>query len=287
MPSFIKTSSCVQKSLFFERVERNFNNKCSKRYSTFTNTQVTDIEIFKKGFHVVTKRFSSDFSPKSYKDNDVTNIKEIASEFKSQPNNIIKFYNITKKEGRITINKNLVSTLKQCYIDNIKQMANPVFYIEFSISYNYGLRSILILKYPDGGILKTYLQSNFDKLNWARKLDFAQQLADSIKFMHENEIIHGNLHSNNIFIYENNLKLLNFVQNMTHFQTEELYRVAKKSDIYSLGILMWEISKSRPPFKPTKEICQLSELTIDMLNDASIDFIEKAQTAYIALYSAR
>ncbi|CAG8616907.1 12341_t:CDS:2, partial [Racocetra fulgida] len=61
--------------------------------------------------------------------------------------------------------------------------------------------------------------------------------------------------------------------------------VTKKSDVYSLGVLMWEISKSRPPFKPTNEICQLSELTIDMLNDASVDFIEKAQTAYIALYA--
>ncbi|CAG8746501.1 4078_t:CDS:2, partial [Gigaspora rosea] len=72
---------------------------------------------------------------------------------------------------------------------------------------------------------------------------------------------------------------------MAHLQNEESYKITKKSDIYMLGVLMWEISKSRPPFEPPKEICQLSELTIDMINDARVEFIEKSQMAYIDLYT--
>ncbi|KAF0520689.1 kinase-like domain-containing protein [Gigaspora margarita] len=249
MPSLAKASSNAPKSLFLERVERNLHSKCIKRYTTFTNTQFTCFEPFKKVFHVIAKCSSLNVPLKSYENNIVTITKEIINELNSQQNSIIRFYNVAEKEN------------------------------------NYGPQYIPILNYSDHGILKSYLQNNFDKLNWSRKLDLAQQLADAIKFMHENEIIHGNFHSNNILIYENNIKFIDFWPNMAHFQNEETYKITKKSDIYMLGVLMWEISKSRPPFEPPKEICQLSELTIDMLNDAKVEFIEKSQMTYIDLYT--
>ncbi|CAG8769355.1 2202_t:CDS:2 [Gigaspora margarita] len=206
MPSLAKASSNAPKSLFLERVERNLHSKCVKRYTTFTNTQFTCFEPFKKVFHVIAKCSSLKVSLKSYENNIVTITKEIINELNSQQNSIIRFYNVAEKEN------------------------------------NYGPQYIPILNYSDHGILKSYLQNNFDKLNWSRKLDLAQQLADAIK-------------------------------------------ITKKSDIYMLGVLMWEISKSRPPFEPPKEICQLSELTIDMLNDARVEFIEKSQMTYIDLYT--
>ncbi|CAG8814549.1 4425_t:CDS:1, partial [Racocetra fulgida] len=43
-------------------------------------TQFTGLETYKKFFHVVTKRFNSDNSSKSYKNNNVTTIKEIVRE---------------------------------------------------------------------------------------------------------------------------------------------------------------------------------------------------------------
>ncbi|CAG8523538.1 17249_t:CDS:2, partial [Gigaspora rosea] len=156
MPSLTKASSNAPKSLFFERVERNLHSKCVKRYTTFTNTQFTCFETFKKVFHVVAKCSSLNVLLKSYENNIVTITKEIINELNSQQNGIIRFYNVTEKEN------------------------------------NYGPQYIPILNYSDHGILKPYLQNNFDKLNWSRKLDLAQQLADSIKFMHENENIHGN-----------------------------------------------------------------------------------------------
>ncbi|CAG8485371.1 11545_t:CDS:2, partial [Dentiscutata heterogama] len=52
---------------------------------------------------------------------------------------------------------------------------------------------LLVFEYADSGTLRDYLQLNFYKLDWTHKLNLAQQLIDAINFMHENDIVHGNL----------------------------------------------------------------------------------------------
>ena len=49
------------------------------------------------------------------------------------------------------------------------------------------------MEYADSGPLKTYLNKNFDELEWDDKYQLAFQLASAVEFIHENDIIHRDL----------------------------------------------------------------------------------------------
>ncbi|PKB94626.1 hypothetical protein RhiirA5_438359, partial [Rhizophagus irregularis] len=136
---------------------------------------------------------------------------------------------------------------------------------------------LLVLEYAEGGTLRNYLKEEFTSLDWQDKYRLAFQLSSAIEYLHEKETIHEDLNSNNIFIQQNSIKLADFglskrikstdqisfdtvpydapegfnitggnLQdvNRENKQTEKL----KKSDVYSTGVLLWELSSGKRPF---------------------------------------
>ncbi|CAG8462336.1 23276_t:CDS:2 [Gigaspora margarita] len=128
-------------------------------YDEFKNIRLIGSGSFGSTYQAVIETFNIDVvALKSVENIDVITVKEILNEVNLYKDfihdNIIKFYGITKNEGH---------------------------------------QYLLVQEYADGGTITTYLQNNFYKLNWEHKLNLAQQLINGIKFMHEKEIIHGNL----------------------------------------------------------------------------------------------
>ncbi|CAB5370394.1 unnamed protein product [Rhizophagus irregularis] len=68
----------------------------------------------------------------------------------------------------------------------------------------------LVLEYADSGTLTTYLNEHFNELEWNDKYQFALQLASAVACMHECDIIHCDLHADNIFIHQKKIKLADF-----------------------------------------------------------------------------
>ncbi|KAF0544030.1 kinase-like protein [Gigaspora margarita] len=128
---------------------------------------------------------------------------------------------------------------------------------------------MLIVEYADNGTLRNYLKNNFDTLNWDDKLRLAKQLTSAVMHLHSNNIIHGNIHSENIFICRNDIKLSAFrtpehaiksnslasllssiqYSDPEYLQNIKTYKLTKRSDIYSLGVLFWELSSGIIPFE--------------------------------------
>ena len=55
------------------------------------------------------------------------------------------------------------------------------------------------MKYIDGGNLHNYLTREFKNLKWKDKIGIVLNIIHGLKKIHEQNIIHHNLHSGNIF----------------------------------------------------------------------------------------
>ncbi|CAB5345860.1 unnamed protein product [Rhizophagus irregularis] len=57
---------------------------------------------------------------------------------------------------------------------------------------------LLVMEYANGGSLRSYLKKNFSKLTWNDKYNLAYQLACAVSCLHDEGIIHRDLHSGNV-----------------------------------------------------------------------------------------
>ncbi|RIB21665.1 kinase-like domain-containing protein [Gigaspora rosea] len=160
----------------------------------------------------------------------------------------------------------------------------------------------LVLEFADDGDLREYLKSKFLHLNWTDKLRMAKEVTQGVVFLHMNNIIHGDLHSKNILVHRGNMMITDFGLSRHMNETSSadqinfgmpaylepqslknpFYVHNKKSDIYSLGVIFWEISSGRPPFQSftTKEA-----IAIHIFNGKRENPIEGTPSKYIELYS--
>src|SRR6266498_5987280 len=115
--------------------------------------------------------------------------------------------------------------------------------------------------------LRHYVSHHFARLTWSRKLSILHSIACALEQLHNGEQVHrekttnGQFFKNHLEIPVNELGLgdskdpipiIGYYKNdLLPFMAPEILRnegSCKKSDIYSFGILMWELSANRPPF---------------------------------------
>ncbi|PKY20665.1 kinase-like protein [Rhizophagus irregularis] len=113
--------------------------------------------------------------------------------------------------------------------------------------------------------LREYLQQNHNELTWKERIQIIYTIVDTVWFIHNENAIHRDLHSGNILFSQLNQsffvsdlgfcgpanKPLDCIYgNLSYIAPEVI--VKKKytfaADIYSIGMLMWEISSGQPPF---------------------------------------
>ncbi|CAG8498474.1 4972_t:CDS:2 [Dentiscutata heterogama] len=126
---------------------------------------------------------------------------------------------------------------------------------------------ILVLQYADSGNLREFLDQK--ELSWIDKLRISRDIAYGLRQLHKAGVVHGDLHTQNVFI-DNNRALIRAPRMISPDDTSSTYynkapetipyvdpKIVNDvtslpdrcSDIYSFGVILWEISSDQLPFK--------------------------------------
>ncbi|RHZ77878.1 hypothetical protein Glove_169g47 [Diversispora epigaea] len=215
------------------------------QYSEFKNVELIDGNVYKATFKPIQKMVTLKYVTLT----DYFTLENLINEIKRHQklenhDSILKFYGITKQE---CTNKYM-----------------------------------LILEYSNNGSLRQYLKKNFQQMDWNVKLNLARQISNVLMHLHSNDVIHGKLNTENILVHNGNIKLNDFciakcmlkslgfltntfgpIQYMDpqHLELFNTIGNNKSSDIFSLGVILWEISSGNAPF----EIESLDD--DDLIND--------------------
>ncbi|KAF9289531.1 Nuclear receptor sub 2 group C member 2 [Mortierella antarctica] len=124
----------------------------------------------------------------------------------------------------------------------------------------------LVLQHNEHGSLHSYLLNFHPHLTWPDRYNLAMDIALGLRYMHQKGIRHRHMHSASVLIDTNGSAVLSdfgssrdadvissreHTTRMAYIAPEKLAKTGRHTfecDIYSLGVVFWEISSGRPPF---------------------------------------
>ncbi|RHZ58790.1 hypothetical protein Glove_368g34 [Diversispora epigaea] len=104
-----------------------------------------------------------------------------------------------------------------------------------------------ILDYAPSGDLHHFLRKNFKKVTWKKKIDLFRDIIIGIKLLHDNKIIHCDLHSGNILIITNDV-FKAVISDLGFSQRVTIRKIQRNLKYMDLGMILWELTTGHKPF---------------------------------------
>ncbi|GES83304.1 kinase-like domain-containing protein [Rhizophagus clarus] len=126
-------------------------------------------------------------------------------------------------------------------------------------------KKYMLVMYAMSTDLRSYLQQNHDKITWEERIAIIYDIIIALYRVHKENTLHRDLHSGNILYLKSeniwcisdlgfcspaDIPLKSIYGNLSYVAPEVITEKKQSfaSDIYSIGIIMWEISSAQPPF---------------------------------------
>ncbi|KAG9297076.1 hypothetical protein G9A89_004942 [Geosiphon pyriformis] len=131
---------------------------------------------------------------------------------------------------------------------------------------------VMVLPFAEHGDLRAFLKMNKDTFTWDMFLRILFQIVSGLRFMHDSELVHGDMHPGNILVSKSNpLKVAiadlgfcspanfstqpNEIFGVVEYSAPEVCNLSshtKYSDIYSCANISWEIISGERPWNDVK-----------------------------------
>ena len=147
----------------------------------------------------------------------------------------------------------------------VAMLGHPNIVSVYDVS-NTGVADYIVMELIDGISLKQYMEKK-GVLNWKETLHFAIQICKALEHAHSRGLVHRDIKPHNIMVLKNgSIKVTDFgiarVMSKSNTLTKEALgsvhyispeqakggRVDDRSDLYSLGTVMYEMITGRPPY---------------------------------------
>jgi len=207
---------------------------------------------------------------------------------------------------------------KERFIRESKVLAkldHPNIVTVFSVEMLEGQIPMIVMDYLEGQSLNSFMRENASGLPFETCVSLLEQICEGLEYAHKNGIVHRDLSSANVYLLlcENNLQLVRILDfGLAKFvrqgagQSGEaglkltctgeilgspLYlspetcrgeAVDARSDIYSLGCLLFEMLSGQPPFRATEAIGLLFKHMEDYPESPSFDWGKERKAEELA-----
>ncbi|CAB4410454.1 unnamed protein product [Rhizophagus irregularis] len=246
----------ILKSIFSSKFKKEKSRIRSIRWISFS--QFTDVkEIAKGGYGIIYKAIWLNKDYTSYPNENETVI--------------LKRFENSKNVGKYFLNE--LKSCQHCFKDDKSYIIETYGFTKEPESEDY----ILVMKYASGGDLHKYLQKNFTNITWNRqKLLILHDISKGLETIHNKKFMHRDFHSGNILCHSssryfvsryehndlrigdlglsqaaNNESSNNEIYGVIPYIAPEIFKgseFSKESDIYSFGMIMWELTTGCKPF---------------------------------------
>lgn len=148
---------------------------------------------------------------------------------------------------------------------SVAMLSHPNIVSVYDVSTS-GSTNYIVMELIDGITLRQYMEKK-NVLNWRETLHFAMQIGKALEHAHGRGIVHRDIKPHNIMVLKNgSVKVTDFgiarVSSSQNTLTREALgsvhyispeqakgsRVDNRSDLYSLGVVMYEMLTGRPPY---------------------------------------
>ena len=148
----------------------------------------------------------------------------------------------------------------------VAMLNHPNIVSVYDVSTN-GDADYIVMELVDGITLKQYIERRGGYLNWKESLHFAMQIAKVLEHAHNQGIVHRDIKPHNVMILKNGsakvtdfgiARIMSSQSTLTkealgsvHYISPEQAkggRVDNRSDLYSLGVVMYEMLTGKPPY---------------------------------------
>ncbi|GBB98079.1 hypothetical protein RclHR1_03130020 [Rhizophagus clarus] len=197
---------------------------------------------------------------------------------------ILKRFENSKNIGKYFLNE--LRSLQHCFKEYNDRIIKTYGFTKDPESKDY----MLVIKYASEGDLHKYLQKNFTKITWNKqKLILLWQISLGLETIHKAKFMHRDFHSGNVLCdltdkkksekdYQLKVADLGLSQAVDNKSSNnEIYGVmpyiapeifkgskfTKEADIYSLGMIMWELTTGLKPFDNVKHDVRLVYKILD------------------------